>query len=96
MLNEGLRLSGEWMVLYVLPSEQGIRVGFVCGRGLGGAVLRNRCRRRLKEAWRSVSSRARGGFDIVVVARPKTLGTRAAALTEELAGLLASVGVVSA
>ena len=96
MLNEGLRLSGEWMVLYVLPCEQGIRVGFVCGRALGGAVLRNRCRRRLKEAWRSVGSRARGGFDIVVVARPKTLGTRAAALTEELAGLLVSAGVVSA
>jgi len=32
----------------------------------------------------------------VVVARPKTIGTRAAALTEELVGLLVSAGVVSA
>ena len=96
MLSAGLRQSGERMVLYVLPSEQDIRIGFVCGRAVGGAVERNRCRRRLKEAWRSVCARARGGFDIVLVARPQAAGTKLPALTEELAGLLARAGVMAA
>jgi len=68
-MDEGSRLAGDRMVLYVLPRDQGIRVGFVTGRGLGGAVRRNAARRRLKNAWRSVAPRIQDGHDIVIVAR---------------------------
>jgi ribonuclease P protein component len=76
------------MVLYVVPREQGIRVGFVTGRGVGGAVRRNRARRRLKEALRALSSRMKGGFDIVVAARPGVDRVKTQELTEEMEGLL--------
>jgi ribonuclease P protein component len=82
------------VVLYVLPSEQHIRIGFVCGRAMGGAVSRNRCRRRLKEAWRSARARARGGFDIVVMARTEASAAPLPALIEELELLLVRGGVI--
>ena len=95
VLSTGERLSGKWVVLYVLPSEQHIRIGFVCGRAIGGAVERNRCRRRLKEAWRSARARARGGFDIVMIARPEASAATMPALIEELAALLGRGGVIA-
>ena len=46
------------------------RFGFVAGRKLGGAVSRNRMRRRLKEAIRlAASESAQVGWDYVVVVR---------------------------
>ena len=46
------------------------RFGFTATKRLGGAVVRNRARRRLKEAVRlTASSRAREGYDYVLIAR---------------------------
>ena len=46
------------------------RFGFTATKSLGGAVIRNRARRRLKEAVRlSASAHAREGYDYVLIAR---------------------------
>lgn len=48
------------------------RVGFTVTRKLGGAVQRNRIRRRLKEAVRlGLAERVRPGLDYVIIARPE-------------------------
>ena len=52
VIEEGRRAPGKLVLLYVLPGESGPRAGFVCGRGVGNAVGRNRARRLLREAWR--------------------------------------------
>src|SRR2546422_10348804 len=70
VIREGRRMPGKRMVLYVLPGEGQVRAGFVSGRRVGGAVVRNRARRRMKEAWRVLSPPTAGGFDGVFVARP--------------------------
>jgi len=45
------------------------RFGFTVTKKLGGAVVRNRIRRRLKAAARAAGSEALPGFDYVIVAR---------------------------
>lgn len=48
------------------------RVGFTVTRKLGGAVERNRIRRRLKEAARlGLAERVRSGRDYVIIGRPE-------------------------
>src|SRR5262249_40576867 len=47
----------------------GPRVGFTVGRALGGAVQRNRMKRRLREAVRL--SRPNPGLDVDIVINPK-------------------------
>ena len=49
------------------------RVGFTATRTVGSAVIRNRARRRLKEAVRAAASSAGAGIDYVVIARAGTL-----------------------
>lgn len=53
-----------------LVASDAPRVGFTVSRKVGGAVVRNRVRRRLKEAMRAVGPRAaRTGHDYVMVGR---------------------------
>lgn len=50
------------------------RFGFTATKRLGGAVTRNRARRRLKETVRAIAGeQARAGYDYVVIARQGAL-----------------------
>ena len=65
------------MVLYCRKNRLGQnRLGLTASVKLGGAVVRNRARRRLREVYRLNSSRLRQGWDIILVARGRTLTAR--------------------
>lgn len=49
------------------------RFAFVAGKGVGGAVQRNRAKRRLRGAVQSLLPRIEPGWDIVVIARAPLL-----------------------
>jgi ribonuclease P protein component len=57
------------LALHVLPRREGMRVGVTVSKKVGGAVVRNRVRRRLRQAIRLRLPQWRSGFDLVVVAR---------------------------
>ncbi|MCC6737258.1 MAG: ribonuclease P protein component [Bauldia sp.] len=69
------------------------RFGFTVTRKIGNAVVRNRVRRRLKEAVRLIGrSAARPGTDYVLVGRPGALGRSFDRILADLAGALAELG----
>jgi ribonuclease P protein component len=69
------------------------RFGFTVTRKAGGAVERNRMRRRLREALRRAAPlEARPGFDYVIVARRSSLDAGFDQLVSELARALRLVG----
>lgn len=62
-----------------------VRFGFTATKRLGGAVLRNRARRRLKEAVRKLAGKlASPGYDYVVIARQGALTRQFEDLQEDL------------
>lgn len=84
------------LVLQARPSDAAapgdFRVGFTASRRVGGAVRRNRARRRLRAVVaRVMPARARPGYDYVVIARRETLTRPFAALIEDLAEALDGV-----
>lgn len=69
------------------------RFGFTVTRKAGGAVERNRMRRRLREALRRAAPlEARPGFDYVIVARRSSLDAGFDQLVSELARALRLIG----
>ena len=67
-------VANSYLVLYAKPNKTGMnRVGITVGKKLGGAVVRNRARRRLREVYRLNKPALKQGYDIVLVARSRTL-----------------------
>ena len=72
--------------------DQIARFGFTASRTIGGAVIRNRARRRLKEAVRLTGPRhAVEGYDYVLIARAGTVKRRFTELVKDLERALAKV-----
>ncbi len=62
------------MVLYCRKNKLGHnRLGITVSTKLGHAVVRNRARRRLREVYRLNSGRLKQGWDLILVARGRTL-----------------------
>ncbi len=70
------------------------RFGLATGRALGSAVIRNRVRRRLREAIRSMGPSLRPGWDVLVIARPAIVEADLRTVTQTLRRLLTRGGVV--
>ncbi len=83
VFDEGCSEVGRFMVLNYLKREKGgLRAGFAAGKKLGGAVQRNRLRRRLREVLRSLPSECVSA-DVVLVARRQTGSVPFSKLREE-------------
>lgn len=61
------------------------RLGLTVSRRVGGAVVRNRVKRRLREWFRQHRSGCPAGKDLVIIARPAAASISAADLARELA-----------
>ena len=87
--------ANGYMVLYARRNRLGInRVGITTGKKLGHAVVRNRARRRIREVYRLNEDRFQPGWDIVVVARSKSVTADFAALTAAFLSLAEKAGIL--
>ena len=72
--SEGRRRNLDWLVAFLLPTGRAdSRVGLTVPASLGGAVVRNRIKRRLREAVRRNRSAIGPGWDIVLQPRAALL-----------------------
>lgn len=67
---EGRSWTHPLLILCVLRNDLGYtRFGFSVSRRVGGAVVRNRAKRLMREATRLRQAMIAGGWDVVVIAR---------------------------
>ena len=80
------------LIVRYRPNDLGRdRFGISTGRRLGGAVVRNRVRRRIREALRGLDRSSSPGWDILVVARPTSADAGYEELREVLERLMRSL-----
>ena len=73
LYHRGTSSAGRHLVLYCRKNRLGHnRLGLVSSTKLGHAVVRNRCRRRLREVYRLHTPELKQGYDIILVARVRT------------------------
>ena len=84
---QGRRHFSAHMTVFYLSRDQGegLRIGFTVGRVLGGAVERNRIKRRLREAVRLQRPAGIGSVDVVINPKKSVMKVGFADLMGEVA-----------
>jgi ribonuclease P protein component len=100
----GRKWAAPGLVLQCAPAGEprgadqagGPAVGFTASRRVGGAVARNRARRRLRAvAEQVIGASARADLDYVLIARAATLGRRFDLLARDLRAALGKLGALA-
>jgi len=79
---------------FMRTDGEATRFGLSTGRKLGGAVVRNRVRRRLREALRVMAPSFQPGWDVLIIARPALIEADHKALVGALRRVLGRAGVL--
>jgi ribonuclease P protein component len=81
--------------MYVRKNRAGsCRIGITASKKIGNAVQRNRARRIIREAFRQVSLPLKGNYDVVFVARTKTVFKKSTDIYNVMVPMLIEAGVV--
>jgi ribonuclease P protein component len=85
VFRRGVRLDGRLFTLVVAANgEPRDRLGLAVSRRVGGAVVRNRARRLLRESFRRLEAGERPALDVVVLAKPEMAGRSQEEVAREL------------
>ena len=85
------RSSAQFVIFYRANGGPQSRFGISVKKALGGAVVRNRIRRRIREILRRNSSEIPSGWDLVIHPRRSVAQAPFAPLEAELLGLLRAI-----
>ncbi|WP_322134646.1 ribonuclease P protein component [Antiquaquibacter oligotrophicus] len=89
---KGRRVSNEHTILHVVSTGSApSRFGFIVTKAVGGAVVRNRVRRRLRAACYSLLPALGVGNDVVIRALPASAEAEWSTLQSEIARGLGSI-----
>ncbi len=94
---QGKSVANPLLVLIQAPNPDGnTRFGFAVGKKIGGAVVRNKVKRRLREHLRLMwqAGQLRVGVDVVVIARDTAGSATYATLSRALDDLLRRSGLL--
>ena len=86
---KGKTASSFDIVVYTLPNRTGVnRLGVTVSTKIGSAVIRNRVRRRIKEAYRTLERNIPEGINMVIVARSASVNRTMPQIRDSLKILL--------
>jgi ribonuclease P protein component len=92
--DKGSSWVNKIVVLKVIPNNLEItRYGFSVSSRVGGAVVRNRTKRRLREIIRQIQLNT--GWDLIIIARPTSAGVEYKELKSSVSNLLNKARLVS-
>ena len=87
--------ANSYLVLYARPNRCGRNyIGITVSKKLGHAVVRNRTRRRIREIYRIYEDLFSPGWDIVLVARTRSVDADFGKLTNALLSLAQKAGLL--
>lgn len=91
VLREGHKATGRFMTVVVRRTEgRCARLGIIASKKLGGAVVRNRAKRLVREVFRHVKHEMPSlqGCDVVVIPRPELVTAPITSLMDDFRAIL--------
>ncbi len=94
--HKGRSFVSPYLVVYCFKKKYGgVKVGITSGKKIGKAVARNRARRVIREAFRSMYPEVRGNWDIIFVARTATVYKKSTEIAVVMRKQLKEAGVLN-
>ena len=81
-------------LVYCRARHASVRVGFSVGKKVGNAVVRNKVKRRMREAFARQLPNVRPGFDLIFIARAEAKDEPFAVLSKTVVYLLSKAGLL--
>lgn len=95
MYSRGKSYVTSSLVVYVLRNRQKeVRIGITTSKKIGNAVQRNRARRLIRESCRKIISDVKPGYDIVLVARKRTVQVKCDVVLKALTKMLSEANIL--
>ncbi|MBQ1396211.1 MAG: ribonuclease P protein component [Eubacterium sp.] len=95
LYNKGKSVGDRYVVLFYrknsLPYN---RTAFLASKKVGNSVCRNRARRLMREAYRTLAEQCGTGYDLVIIARNTINGRKCQEVTRSLRSALKRTGVI--
>ena len=95
LYNKGKSAASKYIVVYCRRNgSQENHLGITVSKKVGGAVQRNRVRRRIKEIYRLNEPEITRGYDIVIVARVSSVEATYNELNNSVISLMKKLGII--
>lgn len=85
---EGFKLSGKYLILIVRRNVGSNKLGVIVSGKYGGAVVRNRTKRQIKEAYKAVIDEASEPLEVLIIPKQLAKGAKTADLVNDLEEIL--------
>ncbi len=93
--SRGKSIVTPCVVIYISRNRsKNVRIGITASKKIGGAVSRNRARRVIREAIRELVPTIKSGFDLVLVARARTVNVKSTYVKDVLIKQLRSAKLI--
>jgi len=70
VFSEGRRIEDKNLIIFILKNDYNFnRPGIIIKKETGKAVVRNKIKRRLREAFRPINKKISPGYDIIMLAK---------------------------
>ncbi len=94
LYSKGKSAANHELALYIQKSNAPVnRLGITVSTKLGNAVIRNRTKRRIKEAYRRIENLLPSGYNFVIVARFGAINKKSTELEHSIIKLLKKTDV---
>ena len=95
LYHRGKSASSRHVTVYVRRNGRAAsRTGLTVSTKLGGAVVRSRVKRLLREAWRALQPELRPGYDVVLAARAACVSAKTPEVTASMRKAFRAVGLI--
>jgi len=92
VFDKGKRYHGELLTAVLAKASGPTKLGIIVSHKYGGAVARNRIKRKIREAFRTIAEKLPGGMDLVVMPREKAKKAKTQGMLTELSSIIHKAG----